>query len=52
MFTDESARVLAGSDRDILPAAVRAPALRLLWAALVIAALGLVVVAIVIGRLL
>ncbi|WP_158633165.1 hypothetical protein [Amycolatopsis sp. WAC 01376] len=52
MFTDEGARVLAGRERDILPAAVRAPALSLLWVLLVVAAVCLGVLAIVIGGLL
>lgn len=52
VFTDEGMRVLAGRERDVLPRSVRAPALRLLWVSLVVAAAGLGVLAIVIGRLL
>ncbi|UUV35860.1 hypothetical protein NQK81_21245 [Amycolatopsis roodepoortensis] len=52
VFTDEAARVLAGRERDILPPSVRAPALRVLWVSLVVAAAGLGILAIVIGRLL
>lgn len=52
VFTDEGTRLLAGRERDVLPRSVRAPALRLLWVSLVVAAAGLGVLAIVIGRLL
>ncbi|RSN60587.1 hypothetical protein DMH01_14910 [Amycolatopsis sp. WAC 04182] len=52
LFADEGTQVLAGRERDILPVAVRAPALRLLWVLLAVAAICLTVLVIVIGGLL
>lgn len=52
LFTDDDTQLLAGRERDMFPAAVRAPALRLLWGLLAVAAICLAVLGIVIGRLL